>query len=88
MTLILMGLFYVALKVYQWRKIIELKRVEHALPSLVKDQLNELQKYRQKYGKALVLLILLGSLFAAHLLLSHYLKLSRGIRGVCLCCPD
>ena len=42
----------------------DLKRVRMHLPSHVKDKLEELQKYREKYGKNIVIFFALASSFA------------------------
>jgi hypothetical protein len=56
-------LAFVSLRVHKWHDDIVKKRITKELPDDIKAQLADLKKYRQKYGKALVALLVIG-LFA------------------------
>ena len=55
---------YFAYRIQRWHIAVDLKRARKDLPSQVKDKLEELQKYREKYGKNLVIFFALASSFA------------------------
>ncbi len=59
--IILLILLFIAHRTFHWHKGIHLKHTEKILPQDVASQLAELQKYREKYGKALVFLLILLS---------------------------
>lgn len=69
-------LLYSAWRARKWHKGIEVKKSTNQLPLQVKNQLSELQKYRQRYGKILVILMLFGSLFATHIVKAEQVELS------------
>lgn len=56
-------LIYLAYRLKRWHSEVEKRRAEKMLPDVVVSQLDELTKYRQKYGKILVLLLIVCSLF-------------------------
>lgn len=66
LILILLILTALATKVRKWHTSVHDKREKKELPSQIKDQLQELKKYRSKYGMLALLLIITGlTIFAA-----------------------
>ncbi len=61
--LFVMVLAYIAYRVSKWRKTLLVKATEKKLPDHIKQQLEELSRYRQKYGKALILFLVFFSCF-------------------------
>ena len=68
LALILSGSLYGGYRAHRWHNDIHVAHKEKKLPETVKEQLEELKKYRAKYGvKALIIIFTLSSLFSAHL---------------------
>ncbi len=61
--LFIIVLAYIAYRVSKWRKSLLTKATEKKLPEHIKEQLEELSRYRQKYGKALIFLLFFTSSF-------------------------
>ncbi len=61
--IIILGLWLLIRKIRHWHGEIDHHRQNKSLPAGVKDQLEELKRYRAKYGQALMIFFLLGSLF-------------------------
>jgi preprotein translocase subunit YajC len=59
MLLFILVLIYLAYRLRKWHREVEKRRAEKILPEVVINQLDELTKYRQKYGKMLVMLLFL-----------------------------
>lgn len=59
-------LTYLAWLISHWHRDIVLKKARRELPGYVSNQLEELKKYRQKYGKIVGFLLILGSIFIAN----------------------
>ncbi len=53
-------------KIERWHRDIVLRKSGGVLPRDVASKLDELQKYRHRYGKIMVLFLILGSFFAIH----------------------
>lgn len=65
--LFIIVLIFLAYRLRKWHREVEKRRAEKMLPEVVLTQLDELSKYRQKYGKILVmLLVLLPAVFYAN----------------------
>lgn len=56
-------LIFLAYRLKRWHSEVEKRRAEKMLPDVVVSQLDELTKYRQKYGKILVLFLAICSFF-------------------------
>lgn len=56
-------LIFMARLVSDWHKRVVLKHVQGKLPNHIDDQLQELKKYRQRYGKIAIMFLIFGSLF-------------------------
>jgi hypothetical protein len=59
---LLSGLGVLAWYLRKWRRRIDLKSLPKELPSAIKEQLNQLKKYRERYGKLAVIIFLLGAI--------------------------
>ncbi len=59
------GLFLVTHGLKHWHRKLERDQKEKALPLLIKQQLEDLKKYKTKYGTALVLVFAFASLFVS-----------------------
>ena len=69
--ILLIVLFFAAWKLKRWYDSIEQKRTGKDLPDLVKEKLEELKKYKNKYGRTLVLLFIFGGMmFGGHYVLA------------------
>ncbi len=64
LALLLLILGYLAWRFRKWHRQVDLRRASRELPEHVNTQLQELQKYRERYGKMYLLVLALGlSLF-------------------------
>jgi len=57
-ALIIILLGYLGYRLNRWHRRVDLAHVQKILPSHLKEQLSELKRYRQKYGKALAVFLL------------------------------
>ncbi len=65
--LILLALLFVAYKVFNWHNLVHIHNQEKKLPQDIEAKLEELKKYREKYGvAALILLFAMMSMFSFH----------------------
>ena len=54
--------WYTLFKIKRWHHSLDEKRGKKVLPVDVKEQLEELKRYRAKYGQAMVVILMLGSI--------------------------
>ncbi|MDP4007104.1 MAG: cohesin domain-containing protein, partial [bacterium] len=77
--LILAGLLYGGWRVRKWHQDLDAQRAEKLLPKDITEKLEDLKKYRAKYGSkiAVILLFLFGTaLFVAHPVFAQTLELA------------
>jgi len=61
--LLLIFLIFISWRVYKWDKSVGLRRAKKQLPEHIKNQLEELRKYQERYGgKILFLFFLIGTM--------------------------
>jgi len=62
LIILILLLAYIAYKVYKWRTKVHTAHTDKVLPDRISQELVELQKYRQKYGKAVFVFLMLFSI--------------------------
>jgi len=67
---------FIGLRLRSWHHEVDVRRASRALPEHVQQQLGELKRYQARYGKALILFLIMGSvLFSAYEVAAQQLEL-------------
>jgi len=67
---------FIGLQLRSWHHEVDVRRASRALPQHVQQQLSELKKYQERYGKTLILFLIMGSvLFSAYEVAAQQLEL-------------